>query len=74
MTITQISRELRLDRKTVRRYATAASADELISEERAPRRMILDAYLPYSSLPARTPEAAKVEAAAPPLSRPVGGS
>ncbi|GAA3543275.1 hypothetical protein GCM10022419_024300 [Nonomuraea rosea] len=47
MTITQISRELRLSRKTVRRYATAADAEELISDERAPRRTLLDAYLPY---------------------------
>ncbi|WP_237104605.1 ISL3 family transposase [Nonomuraea sp. MG754425] len=47
MTITAISRELRLSRKTVRRYATAASADELIIDERAPRQTILDAYLPY---------------------------
>ncbi|MET7329490.1 ISL3 family transposase [Nonomuraea sp. NPDC005650] len=45
--ITQISRELRLDRKTVRRYATAASADDLISDERAPYRTILDAHVPY---------------------------
>ena len=30
LTITEISRTLRLDRKTVRRYATAATADELI--------------------------------------------
>ena len=30
LTITEISRTLRLDRKTVRRYATAATADQLI--------------------------------------------
>ncbi|MER6952305.1 ISL3 family transposase, partial [Nonomuraea sp. NPDC000554] len=47
MTITEISRDLRLSRKTVRRYATAASADELVIDERTPRRTILDAYLPY---------------------------
>ncbi|MBT2225113.1 ISL3 family transposase [Nonomuraea sp. NEAU-A123] len=47
MNITQISRELRLDRKTVRRYAAVTSADDLISDERAPYRTILDAYLPY---------------------------
>jgi transposase len=47
MTITEISRDLRLSRKTVRRYTTAASADELIIDERASRRTILDAYLPY---------------------------
>ncbi|MEU4235678.1 ISL3 family transposase, partial [Nonomuraea sp. NPDC026600] len=47
MTITEISRDQRLSRKTVRRYATAATADELIVDERTPRRTILDAYLPY---------------------------
>ncbi|MFI9597699.1 ISL3 family transposase [Nonomuraea sp. NPDC052265] len=47
MTTTQISRALRLDRKTVRRYSAAVSAGDLISDERAPRRTILDAYLPH---------------------------
>ncbi|MFB4276859.1 MULTISPECIES: helix-turn-helix domain-containing protein [unclassified Nonomuraea] len=47
MTITQIGRALQLSRKTLRRYATAAGADELISDERAQRQTILDAFLPY---------------------------
>jgi hypothetical protein len=37
LTITEISRTLRLERKTVRRYATAATADHLISGPRLTR-------------------------------------
>lgn len=47
MNIIQISRELRLDRKTVRRYTAATSADHLISAQRVPRQTILDTHLPY---------------------------
>jgi transposase len=47
LTITAIGRDLRLDRKTVRRYASAASAEELIGDERRSRDTILDAHLPY---------------------------
>jgi transposase len=37
---------LRLDRKTVRRYVIAASAEEVIGEPRRSRDTILDAHLP----------------------------
>ena len=46
-TITEISRTLRLDPKTVRRYATAATADQLIPGARLTRLGLLDPYLPY---------------------------
>jgi transposase len=41
LTITEISRTLRLDRKTVRRYAAAATADELIPGARLTRPALL---------------------------------
>ena len=41
LTITEISRTLRLERKTVRRYATAATADELIGGARLTRPGLL---------------------------------
>jgi transposase len=41
LTITEISRTLRLERKTVRRYATAATADELIGGARLMRPGLL---------------------------------
>ncbi len=41
LTITEISRTLRLERKTVRRYATAATADELIPGARLMRPGLL---------------------------------
>ncbi len=47
LTITQISRDLHLDRKTVRRYAAAADPDGLCSGTRAIRTSLLDPHLPY---------------------------
>ncbi|MEV6868356.1 hypothetical protein AB0M44_46180 [Streptosporangium subroseum] len=47
MSVTEISRDLRLDRKTIRRYATAVTADELIGDAPVGRVTLLDAYLPY---------------------------
>jgi transposase len=47
MTITEISRQLRLDRKTVRRYATAATAEELIGDSPRARMTILEPHLSY---------------------------
>jgi transposase len=47
LTITQISRELHLDRKTVRRYAAAADPGTLYSDTRAPRAGLLDPHLAY---------------------------
>jgi transposase len=47
MTITEISRDLRLDRKTIRRYLAAETADDLVGKERSKRLTILDAHVPY---------------------------
>jgi transposase len=47
LTITEISRTLRLERKTVRRYATAATAGQLISGARLPRPGLLGAHQAY---------------------------
>ena len=47
LTITQISRTLRLERKTVRRYATAATADELIGGARLTRPGLLGPHQAY---------------------------
>jgi transposase len=46
LTLTEISRSLQLDRKTVRRYATAAVSD-LIPDAPARRDGLLDPHLPY---------------------------
>ena len=47
LTITETSRTLRLDRKTVRRYATAATADHLISGPRLTRPGLLGPHQSY---------------------------
>jgi transposase len=47
LTITEISRTLQLDRKTVRRYASTATADHLVPETRAYRPGLLDPHLSY---------------------------
>lgn len=47
LTITEISRDLRLDRKTIRRYVNATTAEELLGEGRSPRKALLDQHLPY---------------------------
>ena len=47
LTITEISRTLRLDRKTVRRYATAATADELTGGARLARPGLLGPHQAY---------------------------
>jgi len=47
LTITQISRALRLERKTVRRYATAATADQLIGGTRLTRPGLLGPHQAY---------------------------
>jgi transposase len=47
LTITQISRALHLDRKTVRRYATAAGPGDLCSGTRTAQPGLLDPYVPY---------------------------
>jgi Transposase len=47
LTITEIGRALRLERKTVRRYATAATADQLIPGTRLTRPGLLGPHLPY---------------------------
>jgi hypothetical protein len=47
LTLTQISRALRLDRKTVRRYATATTPDQLIGGTRLARPGLLDAHQAY---------------------------
>ncbi len=47
LTITEISRTLRLERKTVRRYATAATADQLISGTRLTRPGLLGPHQAY---------------------------
>jgi transposase len=47
LTITEISRTLRLDRKTVRRYASAGTADQLVPETRASRPGLLDQHRSY---------------------------
>jgi transposase len=45
--ITEISRTLQLDRKTVRRYATAAAPDQLIPGSRVTRSGLLDPHQAY---------------------------
>jgi transposase len=47
LTITEISRTLRLERKTVRRYATATTADQLIGGTRLSRPGLLGPYQAY---------------------------
>jgi transposase len=47
LTITEISRTLGLERKTVRRYVTAATPDQLIPGARLTRPGLLDPHLPY---------------------------
>jgi transposase len=47
LTITEISRALRLERKTVRRYATAAAADQLIGGARLSRPGLLGPHQAY---------------------------
>ncbi len=47
LTITEVSRTLRLERKTVRRYATAATADDLISGPRLTRPGLLGPHQAY---------------------------
>jgi transposase len=47
LTITQVSRDLQLDRKTVRRYAAAADAAALLADAPASRAGLLDPHLPY---------------------------
>jgi len=47
LTITDISRTLRLDRKTVRRYATATTCGQLNPDARVARAGLLDPHLPY---------------------------
>jgi transposase len=47
LTITEISRTLRLDRKTVRRYATAAAPDQLISGTRLIQPGLLGPHQAY---------------------------
>lgn len=47
MTIIDISRTLSLDRKTVRRYATATTAGELKPDAPVTRAGLLDPHLPY---------------------------
>ena len=47
LTITEISRTLRLERKTVRRYVTAATADQLISGPRLTRPGLLGPHQAY---------------------------
>jgi transposase len=47
LTITEISRTLRLERKTVRRYATAATADQLIPGARLARPGLLGPHQAY---------------------------
>jgi transposase len=47
MTITSISRTLGLDRKTVRRYATATTAGELIPDAPVARAGLLDPHLSF---------------------------
>jgi transposase len=47
LTITEISRTLQLERKTVRRYATAATADHLISGPRLTRPGLLGPHQAY---------------------------
>ena len=47
LTITQISRTLQLERKTVRRYATAATPDQLICGTRLPRPGLLGPHQAY---------------------------
>jgi transposase len=43
----RIARQLRLDPKTVRRYAAANSPDDLLGPTRTGRRSLLDAHKPY---------------------------
>ena len=45
--ISAIGRELRLQRKTVRRFARAATVDELLDRPRPRRDSLLDPYKPY---------------------------
>jgi len=47
LTITEISRALRLERKTVRRYATAATADQLVGGPRLSRPGLLGPHQAY---------------------------
>jgi len=47
LTTTEVSRTLRLERKTVRRYATAATADHLISGPRVTRLGLPDPHQVY---------------------------
>jgi transposase len=47
LTVTEVSRALRLDRKTVRRYASAATPGELCGDAPAARPGLLHPHLPY---------------------------
>ena len=47
LSITEISHALRLDRKTVRRYATAATPDQLLPDTRVSRPSLLDPHQAY---------------------------
>ena len=47
LTVTEISRALHLDRKTVRRYADAADPGELPADAPAARVSVLDTHLPH---------------------------
>ena len=47
LTITEISRTLRLDRKTVRRYATATTPDQLTPDDRLSRPGLLGPHQAY---------------------------
>ena len=47
LNLTEVSRALRLDRKTVRRYARAASPDEPCEDSPATRASLPDPHLPY---------------------------
>jgi transposase len=47
LTLTETSRTLGLDPKTVQRYATAATAQELISSDRPPRPGLLGPHMSY---------------------------
>ena len=47
LTFTEISRTLRLDRKTVRRYASAATPDQLVPDARLTRPGLLGPHLTY---------------------------
>lgn len=47
LSITEISRDLRLDRKTVRRYISADTVEELLIDGRSSGTALLDQHLPY---------------------------